>query len=121
MRQTQTAMKLQLTTRECALAITLDHLPGDNDKYFHAKAQRWIKAALKTRDSNDDWGVVEEAVGQVAANTTGLERAEPLSAENPALRIVSTVGRGERRRRLNRRPINSSERFQVDKKTCQQL
>jgi OmpA-OmpF porin, OOP family len=149
MRQTQTAMKFQLTTLVCALALTgcadhaarerlgiqdasvlktgigadqteaagaassqwvdtyasignsrsalaslqqrLDQLPGDKDNYFHAKAQCWINTAQQTRDANDDWGFVEEAIGQAATITLSLERGESLSAANPALRTVSTV------------------------------
>lgn len=74
-----------------SLQKRLDRLPGDKDHYFHAKAQCWIKAAQQTRDSHDDWGFVEEAIGQAAMITMSLERGEPLSAANPALRTVSTV------------------------------
>lgn len=74
-----------------SLQTRLDRLPGDKDNYFHAKAQCWINAAQQTRDSHDDWGFVEEAIGQAAMITMSLERGEPLSAANPALRTVSTV------------------------------
>jgi outer membrane protein OmpA-like peptidoglycan-associated protein len=74
-----------------SLQKRLDQLPGDKDNYFRAKAQCWIKTAQQTRDANDDWGFVEEAIGQAATITLSLERGEPLSAANPALRTVSTV------------------------------
>lgn len=74
-----------------SLQTRLDQLPGDKDNYFHAKAQCWINTARQTRDANDDWGFVEEAIGQAAAITMSLERGDPISAANPALRTVSTV------------------------------
>ncbi|MGF6572238.1 OOP family OmpA-OmpF porin [Paraburkholderia sp. GAS333] len=74
-----------------SLQKRLDQLPGDKDNYFHAKAQCWIDTARQTRDANDDWGFVEEAIGQAAEITMSLERGEPISAANPALRTVSTV------------------------------
>jgi outer membrane protein OmpA-like peptidoglycan-associated protein len=74
-----------------SLQKRLDQLQGDKGSYFHAKAQCWINTAQQTRDANDDWGFVEEAIGQAAIITLSLERGEPVSAANPALRTVSTV------------------------------
>jgi OOP family OmpA-OmpF porin len=74
-----------------SLQTRLDQVPGDKDNYFRAKAQCWINAATQTRDAHDDWGFAEEAIGQAAMITLRLERGEPLSAANPALRTVSTV------------------------------
>ncbi|MFL9866754.1 OmpA family protein [Paraburkholderia fungorum] len=71
-----------------SLQQRLDKLPGDRNSYFHAKAQCWIDAG---RQGNDHWGFVEEAIGQAAMITIGLEKDTPLSAANPALRTVSTV------------------------------
>jgi hypothetical protein len=74
-----------------SLQNRLDQLPGNKSGYFHAKAQCWIDAAEQTRTANDAWGFLEEAIGQAALITLGLERGTPLSAANPALRTVSTV------------------------------
>jgi OOP family OmpA-OmpF porin len=73
------------------LQARLDQLPGDKTDYFHAKAQCWIDAAQQAREAHDDWGFVEEAIGQAAMITLSLERGTPVSAVNPALRTVSTV------------------------------
>jgi OmpA-OmpF porin, OOP family len=75
-------------TALASLQQRLDQLPGDKNSYFHAKAQCWIDAGQQT---NDHWGFVEEAIGQAAMITMGLENGTPLSAANPALRTVSTV------------------------------
>jgi outer membrane protein OmpA-like peptidoglycan-associated protein len=74
-----------------SLQARLDQAPGEKTEYFHAKAQCWIDAARQARDAHDDWGFVEEAIGQAAMITMGLESGTPLSAVNPALRTVSTV------------------------------
>lgn len=74
-----------------SLQARLDQVPGDKTGYFHAKAQCWIDAARQARDAHDDWGFVEEAIGQAALITMNLERGTPVSAANPALRTVSTV------------------------------
>jgi outer membrane protein OmpA-like peptidoglycan-associated protein len=74
-----------------SLQTRLDQAHGDKTDYFHAKAQCWIDAAGETRDTHDDWGFVEEAIGQAAMITMNLERGTPVSAANPALRTVSTV------------------------------
>ncbi|SIT45786.1 Outer membrane protein/peptidoglycan-associated (Lipo)protein (fragment) [Paraburkholderia ribeironis] len=73
------------------LQARLEQMPGDKTNYFHAKAQCWIDAAREARAAHDDWGFVEEAIGQAAMITLSLERGTPVSAANPALRTVSTV------------------------------
>lgn len=78
-------------TALASLQTRLDRLPGDKNGYFHAKAQCWINAAQQARQANDQWGFVQEAIGQAATITMGLENGTPLSAANPALRTVSTV------------------------------
>ncbi|MFM0632037.1 OmpA family protein [Paraburkholderia xenovorans] len=79
------------STALALLQTRLDRLPGDKNAYFHAKAQCWINAAQQARQANDQWGFVEEAIGQAAMITMSLENGAPLSAVNPALRTVSTV------------------------------
>jgi OOP family OmpA-OmpF porin len=74
-----------------ALQQQLDKLPGDKNSYFHAKAQCWIDAGQQEWRAHDQWGFVEEAIGQAAMITMSLENGTPLSAANPVLRTVSTV------------------------------
>ncbi|RAS21927.1 OmpA family protein [Paraburkholderia bryophila] len=71
-----------------SLQDRLNRVPVSSNRYFHAKAQCWLDAAQQARDQ---WGFVEEAIGQAAMITMGIERDTPLSAANPALRTVSTV------------------------------
>lgn len=74
-----------------ALQGRLDKLPVDANPYFRAKAQCWIDAGQEERHEHDQWGFVEEAIGQAAMLSFGLENNTPLSAVNPELRTVSTV------------------------------
>lgn len=74
-----------------ALQQQLDSLPGDKNGYFHAKAQCWINAGQQEWRANDQWGFVQEAIGQAAMITIGLQNGTTLSAANPELRTVSTV------------------------------
>ncbi|MFP3569456.1 OmpA family protein [Paraburkholderia sp. SIMBA_030] len=74
-----------------SLQQRLDQLSGDKRSYFHAKAQCWIDAGRQADQESDRWGFVEEAIGQAAMITIGLENDTPLSAANPVLRTVSTV------------------------------
>ncbi|MGF6773896.1 OOP family OmpA-OmpF porin [Paraburkholderia sp. GAS199] len=74
-----------------ALQKRLDVVPGNKSSYFHAKAQCWIDAGKQASLAHDHWGFVEEAIGQAAVLTMGLEKDTPLSAVNPPLRTVSTV------------------------------
>ncbi|MEA3130207.1 MAG: hypothetical protein QOF46_2002 [Paraburkholderia sp.] len=74
-----------------SLQQRLDQAPGDKNSYFHAKAQCWLDAGQQASQANDQWGFVEEAIGQAAMITMGLENSTPLSAANPVLRTVSTV------------------------------
>ncbi|MFP3180265.1 MAG: OmpA family protein [Paraburkholderia sp.] len=74
-----------------ALQKRLDKLPADKNTYFRTKAQCWIDAGQAEWHAHDQWGFVEEAVGQAATLTFGMENNAPLSAANPELRTVSTV------------------------------
>jgi OmpA-OmpF porin, OOP family len=74
-----------------ALQQRLEKLPADKNGYFRNKAQCWIDAGEAEWHAHDKWGFVEEAIGQAAAITFGLENNTPLSAANPELRTVSTV------------------------------
>lgn len=74
-----------------ALQQRLDKLPASKNGYFHTKAQCWIDAGQTEWHAHDQWGFVEEAIGQAAIITFGLENDTLLSAANPELRTVSTV------------------------------
>jgi outer membrane protein OmpA-like peptidoglycan-associated protein len=74
-----------------SLQAQLDQTPGEQADYFHAKAQCWINTARQARDAHDNWGFVEEAIGQAAYITMNVARGTPISAVNPALRTVSMV------------------------------
>jgi OmpA-OmpF porin, OOP family len=74
-----------------ALQQRLETLPADKNGYFRTKAQCWIDAGEGEWHAHDKWGFVEEAIGQAATITFGLENNTPLSAANPELRTVSTV------------------------------
>ncbi|CAH2902886.1 MAG: Outer membrane protein A precursor [uncultured Paraburkholderia sp.] len=74
-----------------SLQARLDRMPPQPNDYFRAKAQCWINAAQQTRQAGDHWGFAEEAIGEAAVITMGLESGKPVSAANPALRTVSTV------------------------------
>jgi OmpA-OmpF porin, OOP family len=82
---------VSIRTALTSLQQRLDQAPGDKNSYFHAKAQCWLDAGQQASQANDQWGFVEEAIGQAAMITMGLENGTPLSAANPALRTVSTV------------------------------
>jgi hypothetical protein len=71
-----------------ALQGRLDQLDGRNNSYLGYKDQCWIDAAKSERDAGNRWGFVEEAIGEAARLTAGLEGAQELSADNPSLRTV---------------------------------
>ncbi|WP_027214382.1 OmpA family protein [Burkholderia sp. WSM2232] len=74
-----------------SLQARLDLLQPQQNGYFRSKAQCWIDAGQQERQAGDHWGFVEEAIGQAAVITSGLEKGASLSATNPALRTVSVV------------------------------
>lgn len=74
-----------------SLQARLDLLQPQQNGYFRSKAQCWIDAGQQERQAGDHWGFVEEAIGQAAVITSGLEKGVSLSAANPALRTVSVV------------------------------
>jgi OOP family OmpA-OmpF porin len=74
-----------------ALQQRLDNLPVEKNSYFRAKAQCWVDAGQQEWRAHDQWGFVEETIGQAALLTIGLENGTALSAANPELRTVSTV------------------------------
>ncbi|MDR6476823.1 OOP family OmpA-OmpF porin [Burkholderia sp. OAS925] len=78
-------------TALASLQARLNRLPPEQNGYFRAKAQCWISAGHEARQAGDHWGFVEEAIGQAAVITLGLENGTSLSAANPALRTVSVV------------------------------
>jgi OOP family OmpA-OmpF porin len=74
-----------------ALQTRLDKLGERKDNYFGAKAQCWINAGQEEFALHDNWGFVEEAIGEASRLTAGLETGKGLTLENPPLRTVSVV------------------------------
>jgi OmpA-OmpF porin, OOP family len=76
--------------REAIVALQgrLDQLDGRKNSYIGYKDQCWIDAAKSELDAGNRWGFVEEAIGEAARLTTGLEGVQPLLAGNPSLRTV---------------------------------
>jgi OmpA-OmpF porin, OOP family len=74
-----------------ALQQQVNKLPSDKNSYFRAKAQCWIDAGEAQWRERDQWGFVEEAIGQAAMITFALENDTVLSAANSELRTVSMV------------------------------
>ncbi|WP_153102303.1 OmpA family protein [Paraburkholderia hayleyella] len=69
----------------------IDALPQAPDSYFRAKAQCWVDVAQQELKAGDNWGFVEEAIGQAALITGNLAQRSAISAANPVLRTVSMV------------------------------
>ncbi|SEA33245.1 OmpA family protein [Paraburkholderia sartisoli] len=81
----------------------LDAAGPRKDSYAGAKAQCWINAGKEAFAAHDDWGFVEEAIGEAARLTISLDVADgatPSAAQataqseaqaNPALRTVAKV------------------------------
>jgi len=74
-----------------ALQNRLDKLGKMKDNYFGAKAQCWINAGQEEFALHDNWGFVEEAIGEASRLTAGLETGQGLTTENSPLRTVSMV------------------------------
>jgi OmpA-OmpF porin, OOP family len=71
-----------------ALQGRLDQLDGRKNSYVGYKDQCWIDAAKSELDARNRWGFVEEAIGEAARLTAGLEGVQPLSVDHPSLRTV---------------------------------
>ncbi len=91
-----------ITDRRAALAHLqrqLDSIEHDQQHvqqhdprpYFRAKAQCWIDAGRQAFDAHDQWGFVEEAIGEAAMITSALESGGPLPAAGSVLRTVTPV------------------------------
>jgi hypothetical protein len=63
----------------------------DDRRYLYAKAQCWIDAGQQALDARDQWGFVEEAIGEGATITASLESGRPLPTADTALRTVTAV------------------------------
>jgi OmpA-OmpF porin, OOP family len=64
--------------------------PGER-RYAYAKAQCWTEAGQQALDARDQWGFVEEAIGEAAMLTAGLETGGPLPETGSKLRTVTPV------------------------------
>jgi OmpA-OmpF porin, OOP family len=73
------------------LQSRLDQLGERKNNYFGYKDQCWLDAAKMELVAGDGWGFVEEALGEAARLTTGLEGSQPLSVDTASLRTVATV------------------------------
>lgn len=69
----------------------LDLLAGTKDTYFGYKDQCWIDVAKSEQEAGERWGFVEEAIGEAARLTAGLEGSVPLPTDNPSLRTVASL------------------------------
>jgi OmpA-OmpF porin, OOP family len=56
-----------------ALQARLDRLGSEKDPYAGAKAQCWIDTGRQTFAARDEWGFVEESIGEATALIDGLE------------------------------------------------
>ena len=81
------------------LQARLDQMDERKSSYFGFKDQCWIDAAKSELEAGDRWGFVEEAIGEAARLTAGLEGAQPLTLDNPPLRTVAPL-RGDLTERL---------------------
>jgi OOP family OmpA-OmpF porin len=85
-----------LADRGAALAQLrqrIDRLPRDGPRYFRAKAQCWVDAGQQAFDAHDQWGFVEESIGEAAMLVAGLESGRPIADPDMRLRTVSVVRR----------------------------
>ncbi len=74
-----------------ALQTRLDKLGAAKDNYFGSKAQCWINAGKEEYALHDNWGFVEEAIGEASRLTGSLETGNGLTPANPSLRTVATL------------------------------
>lgn len=59
--------------------------------YEGAKAQCWLEAADEEYKADNQWGFVQEAMGEADRLISGLEGKQALSSASPKLRTVSEV------------------------------
>ena len=74
-----------------SLESRLGALGPRKENYFGYKDQCWIDAGNEELALHNGWGFVEEAIGESARLTAGLEGSQPLSSENPSLRTVAPL------------------------------
>ncbi|SAL51475.1 OmpA/MotB family outer membrane protein [Caballeronia terrestris] len=74
-----------------SLESRLAALGQKKENYYGYKDQCWIDAANEEIRLQNRWGFVEEAVGEAARLTAGLEGSQPVSRDNPPLRTVAPV------------------------------
>jgi len=73
-----------------ALQQRLDKLPADKNSYFRTKAQCWIDAGQAEWHAHDQWGFVEEAIGQAVSTVrpdlwkvVNVIKSDPATARCP--------------------------------------
>jgi outer membrane protein OmpA-like peptidoglycan-associated protein len=74
-----------------SLQSRLDALGSRKENYFGYKDQCWLDAANEEIGLQNRWGFPEEALGESARLTAGLESGARLSPDNPPLRTVALL------------------------------
>jgi OOP family OmpA-OmpF porin len=69
----------------------LDSFGPKKDSYVGAKAQCWINAGNEALAEHDDWGFVEEAIGEAARLTASLDSGDGTLSGNSPLRTVAKL------------------------------
>jgi OOP family OmpA-OmpF porin len=74
-----------------ALQARLDRLASKKDGYDGAKAQCWIDTGKEAFTAHDEWGFVEEAIGEASALIGALEAGTALTPEQRTLRTTVRI------------------------------
>jgi outer membrane protein OmpA-like peptidoglycan-associated protein len=69
----------------------LDSFGPKKDSYVGAKAQCWINAGKEALSKYDEWGFVEEAIGEAARLTVTLDSDDSATSGNQSLRTVAKL------------------------------
>lgn len=106
---------MQASTMLPQLSDRLKALGPKGQGYIGAKAQCWVGAAQSEYQAGNQWGFVQEAMGEADRLIKGLETGQSMSSANPSLRTVAQV-----RPDLWAR-IHMDEQKASDGKDCDQL
>ncbi|HEY3599756.1 MAG TPA: OmpA family protein [Paraburkholderia sp.] len=74
-----------------ALQDKLNRLGARKDTYYGAKAQCWIDAGKQEFAAHDEWGFVEESIGEAASLIAGVESGNAPATDNRPLRTTTKV------------------------------
>jgi outer membrane protein OmpA-like peptidoglycan-associated protein len=106
---------MQASTMLPQLSDRLKALGSKGQGYVGAKAQCWVGAAQSEYQAGNQWGFVQEAMGEADRLIKGLETGQSMSSANPPLRTVAQI-----RPDLWAR-IHADEQKASDGKDCDQL